>query len=117
MALKKPLLLVIATLWLAGCSYFQFPGVHKVEVQQGNIVTDDMVAQLRLGMTKSQVRYVMGTPLIADTFTQDRWDYFYSKREGSKVKKADNVTVFFQNGKLSDIKRGIATPADAEGAD
>jgi len=114
MSYKKSLLLVIASLWLAGCSYFQFPGVHKVEVQQGNIVTEDMVNQLRLGMTKSQVRYVMGTPMIADSFNQERWDYFYSKQQGSKVKKTDNVTVFFKNGKLAEIKRGNSSGEESE---
>ena len=94
---------MLALVTLSGCSYFQFPGVHKVEVQQGNIVTQDMVDQLRQGMTKAQVRYVMGTPLIADSFNQDRWDYIFSKQKGSKVQELENVTVFFQNGRLAKI--------------
>jgi outer membrane protein assembly factor BamE len=98
-----PQLLLLATLFLSGCSYFQFPGLHRVEVQQGNIIKDDMVAQLQLGMTKSQVRYIMGTPIIADTFQQDRWDYYYSRKKGSKKGEYKTLTVFFINGKLSKI--------------
>jgi outer membrane protein assembly factor BamE len=105
MPFRKSLLLVIASFYLGGCTYFQFPGVHKVEVQQGNIITEDMVVALRVGMTKAQVRYVMGTPLIADTFNQDRWDYFYSNQQGAKTKKLDNLTVYFENGKLATIDR------------
>jgi outer membrane protein assembly factor BamE len=105
MPFRKSLLLVIASFYLGGCAYFQFPGVHKVEVQQGNIITEDMVSALRVGMTKSQVRYVMGTPLIADTFNQNRWDYFYSNQQGAKTKKLDNLTVYFENGKLAKIDR------------
>lgn len=104
MPFKSPLLLlVVALAGLSGCSYFQFPGVHRVEVQQGNIITEDMVAQLRTGMTKSQVRYIMGTPLIADTFDQDRWDYYYSRKKGNKEAEQKSVTVFFINGKLSKV--------------
>lgn len=105
MPFRKSLLLVIASFYLGGCAYFQFPGVHKVEVQQGNIITEDMVSALRVGMTKSQVRYVMGTPLIADTFNQNRWDYFYSNQQGAKTKKLDNLTVYFESGKLAKIDR------------
>lgn len=103
MLIKRSLLLMTALTILSGCGYFQFPGVHRVEVQQGNIVTQDMVDQLKVGMTKSQVRYVMGTPLIADSFNQERWDYFYSKQTGRKVQELQSVTVLFKNGMLAEI--------------
>ncbi|HCL77559.1 MAG TPA: outer membrane protein assembly factor BamE, partial [Pseudomonas sp.] len=64
---------------LAGCS---FPGVYKVDIQQGNVVTQDMIDQLRPGMTRSQVRFIMGSPLITDTFHASRWDYLYSIQPG-----------------------------------
>jgi len=94
--------LLATTIGLSGCSYFQFPGVHKVEIQQGNIITQEMVAQLQPGQTKSQVRYIMGTPLIADTFNQDRWDYFFSRQKGSDEEQK-NITIFFINDKLSKV--------------
>jgi len=105
--------LFAAVLALAGCSYFQFPGVHRVEVQQGNIITDEMVAQLRPGMTKSQVRYIMGTPLIADTFNQDRWDYHYSRQKGNKEEEHKSVTIFFINDKLSRIDDDRGPPQES----
>lgn len=109
--------LLLATISLAGCSYFQFPGVHRVEVQQGNIVTQDMVDQLRLGMTKSQVRYIMGTPIIADTFSQDRWDYYYSRKKGSKMKEQYDVTIFFIDGKVSRIDNNFNAGKDDKSED
>ena len=86
---------------LAGCSYFQFPGVYKISVQQGNIITQKMIDQVKPGMTKRQVRFIMGTPLIADTFNQNRWDYNYSLiKPGDKTIK-EKVTLFFKDDKLT----------------
>jgi len=65
----------VGLLALAGCS---FPGVYKIDIQQGNVVTQDMIDQLRPGMTRRQVRFIMGNPLLTDTFHADRWDYLYS---------------------------------------
>src|SRR5690606_17744119 len=64
-----------AFLAIAGCS---FPGVYKIDIQQGNVVTQDMINQLRPGMTRRQVRFIMGNPMITDTFHPNRWDYLYS---------------------------------------
>ena len=57
-----------------------FPSVHKIDVQQGNLITDEMVELLRPGLTKNQVQYVMGTPLVVDTFNPNHWDYVYQYR-------------------------------------
>jgi len=99
----RTLLALIALASLAGCSYFQFPGVHKIEIQQGNIITQEMVDQLKPGMTKRQVRFVLGTPLIADPFNQDRWDYFYSKRHPDGKETKERITVFFEGDILTHI--------------
>src|SRR3990170_4201353 len=69
-------LLAAATL-LAGCV-----SPYKIDVQQGNVVSQEMLEKLKPGMTKSQVRFALGTPLIADSFHPDRWDYFYSLKKG-----------------------------------
>ncbi|MEK7206420.1 MAG: outer membrane protein assembly factor BamE, partial [Pseudomonadota bacterium] len=70
--------------------------VYKAEIQQGNVVTQEMVDKLRPGMTHSQVRYVMGTPLITDTFHQTRWDYYYYLRKtGEKTGESQRLTVIF----------------------
>ena len=89
------------TCCLAACKNFAFPGVHKIEIQQGNIVTQDMVNQLKPGMTKPQVRFVLGTPLIADSFHQNRWDYFYSLNDQESPEKRERISVFFADGKLT----------------
>uniref|UniRef100_UPI003567E071 outer membrane protein assembly factor BamE n=1 Tax=Pontibacterium sp. TaxID=2036026 RepID=UPI003567E071 len=66
-------------------------------------VTQEMVDQLRPGMTRSQVRYVMGTPLLTDTFHEDRWDYIYTMQEGKGDYSRKNLTVVFTNGTLAAI--------------
>lgn len=99
----RTLLALTALASLAGCTYFQFPGVHKIEIQQGNIITQEMVDQLKPGMTKRQVRFVLGTPLVADTFNQNRWDYFYSKRDPKGKVTQERITVLFENDTLSHI--------------
>jgi len=87
---------------LAGCS---FPGVYKVDIQQGNVVTQDMIDQLRPGMTRSQVRFIMGSPLITDTFNASRWDYLYSIQPGGWQRQQERVSLVF-NG--NDQLAGLA---------
>lgn len=94
--------LVSAVLLAAtGCSYFQFPGVYRIDVQQGNIITQDMMDKLKPGMTKRQVRFIMGTALVADTFHQDRWDYFYSLKDPNGNITREVVTMHFKDDKLT----------------
>ncbi len=77
-----------------------FPGVYKIGIPQGNIITQDMVDQLRPGMTKRQVIFVMGTPLVRDPYHQDRWDYIYSYQPGGGVRGQEKITVHFVNDEL-----------------
>ena len=111
-AATSTLLAFLFTALLAGCSSFKFPGVHKIDVQQGNIITQEMVNQLKPGMSRSQVRYVMGTPLIVDTFNQDRWDYFYSLVDKDENEVREKVSIYFQDNKLVGIK-GDYVPVSA----
>lgn len=104
--------LLLASTLLSGCGYFQFPGIHRVEVQQGNIITQEMIDQLRPDMTKSQVRYIMGTPLVADSFHQNRWDYYYSIKNSDGELTREQMTIYFSDGKLSSI-RGDYMPSGA----
>ncbi|MGD8176043.1 outer membrane protein assembly factor BamE [Marinimicrobium sp. ARAG 43.8] len=85
---------------LTACSYFQFPGVHKIYVQQGHIITQEMLDQLETGMTKRQVRFVLGTPLLEDGFNQDRWDYYYNLKRGDNVLRERMLTVHFEDDQL-----------------
>ena len=86
---------------LVACKNFAFPGVHKIEIEQGNIVTQVMVDQLQPGMTREQVRFILGTPLISDTFNSDRWDYFYSKDDRRNPVEQKRISVFFENDSLT----------------
>jgi outer membrane protein assembly factor BamE len=80
---------------------FAFPGVYRLNIPQGNIVTQEMIDQLRPGLTKRQVNFILGTPLIKDTFDQDRWDYIYSFQSGGGQRVQENLTVFFENNELT----------------
>ncbi len=89
----------------------EIPWVYRIDIQQGNVVTQEMLAQLRPGMDKRKVRYIMGTPLVIDTFHQDRWDYIYSFRKGSSwTREQRRISLFFENGKLARVE-GDVRPA------
>jgi outer membrane protein assembly factor BamE len=79
------------------------PFVYRMTVQQGNIITEEMVDQLQLGMNKSQVRYLLGTPLLADMFHTNRWDYTYTIRRGHAPMKTERLTLFFTDDALTRI--------------
>jgi outer membrane protein assembly factor BamE len=92
--------LILLSVSSAGCSWIKFPGVHKVDIQQGNLIEQDMVDKLEIGMTKAQVRFVLGNPLIADTFDQTRWDYIYRRVSSQGVEAQKNMTVHFDDQEL-----------------
>jgi outer membrane protein assembly factor BamE len=102
------LMISLAIACLCACG---FPGVYKINVEQGNIVTQEMVDQLKPGMNRRQVRFVLGTPLIEDTFNQNRWDYLYVKRNGMKVLDESLLTVEFDGDALVRIS-GDLVPTD-----
>lgn len=84
---------------------------YRMEIQQGNFVSQEMVSQLKLGMSKDQVRFVMGTPLIADSFHGERWDYVFRRQKAnSRELEQRKLAVFFEGGKLKRID-GDVTPA------
>jgi len=96
---SRILLVTLCALTLNGCGIF--PSVHKLNVQQGHIITPEMVSQLKLGMSKRQVRFVLGNTLLPDTFNDNRWDYFYSLKRGSDGSYTKHLfTVYFENDKL-----------------
>jgi outer membrane protein assembly factor BamE len=86
---------------LNGCTFF--PGVHKIDIQQGNHITQEMIDKLKLGMNHSQVTYILGSPMVVDTFNQSRWDYFYSFKPGDEPLIQKQLTLFFKDEKLSQI--------------
>jgi outer membrane protein assembly factor BamE len=90
----KIITVLLSFLFISACS---IPKVYKLTVQQGNIVTQDMIEELKVGMTKRQVAYVMGTPLIRSPYQQERWDYLYTLERRDKVVKSYQVTLFFKD--------------------
>lgn len=110
----------------AACSYIPNLSPHRIEIQQGNFVSQEMVGQLKAGMTKDQVRFAMGTPLVADVFHGDRWDYvFVRQRANSREVEHRRISVFFEQDKLARIEGDVvgarptpampAAPAAADG--
>lgn len=81
-----------------------FPGVHKLDLQQGNIIDQEKLDQLAVGMSRAQVQFVMGTPLVADTFDLDRWDYVYEFRSAEGQLTRRTVTLNFLDGALTQIR-------------
>jgi len=97
---------------LAACSSFN---PYKIDVQQGNVLTQEMVAQLKPGQTREQVRYILGTPLLADIFHQQRWDYVYSYRKGrSGEVETRQFSVYFDKDNRLERASGDVEVADLD---
>ena len=88
---------LIILLLIFSCS---LPRVYEVVVSQGNLIDEDMMEKLEIGMTESQVKYVLGSPLISDTFTPNRWDYYTSVTQGNKKFTEKKITLYFEDKKL-----------------
>ena len=85
---------------------FGFVPIYRPDVQQGNFITQEMVAQLKNGITKDQVRFLLGTPLLIDNFHQNRWDYPFRLKNGDGQLTASRVVVFFENDKVAKFEGG-----------
>ena len=107
--------LSILSIALSGCSSLEFPWVYRISVQQGNIIDQEEVDKLEIGMTKRQVQFVMGSPLLIDTFNQDRWDYYYSRRDGDGNTAKKQFTVFFADDKYIRHEGDVEPTAEQSG--
>jgi outer membrane protein assembly factor BamE len=101
---------------LAGCGLPRALGIapYKIEIQQGNFISQEAVSQLKEGMSKDQVRQIMGTPLLIDLFHNERWDYVYSRATSDGRREGRKLAVFFEDGKLARMT-GEAAPTSAAG--
>ncbi len=91
---------------LSGCGL-----VYRIDIQQGNYVTDDLAAKLHQGMTKAEVRQLLGTPLLNDAFHTDRWDYYFANKHGARGSDTPSrLTIWFENEKVAHFV-GQARPA------
>ena len=94
--MQKIVLTSIAALLLSGC-------VHKMNVQQGNIIEQDKVNKLHAGMSEEEVKSLMGTPVLINTFRDNRVNYIYTNKPGYGAGTEKIVTLLFQGGRLKDI--------------
>jgi len=95
---------LVSVMSLGACGFVpQLPFVppYRIDIQQGNFISQNMVAQLKPGMSKEQVRLVLGTPLLTDIFHADRWDYVYWRERPREKREQRKLTVFFEDGKLT----------------
>ena len=103
--------LVVSSGLISGCSFDSVVGLvdpYRIDIRQGNYVDQEMVAQLRRGMSRDQVRYVLGSPLVVDMFRLDRWDYVYRFRPGSGEAQQRVISLFFAGDVLDRIEGDVA---------
>src|SRR5689334_12324066 len=109
LALLRTILLATGALFASGC-------VYRMSIQQGNYLVTDSVSQLKEGMTRSQVRFLLGTPMVPDAFDNDRWDYYYffdSRHVKQPLKR--RLTVYFEDERVQRYEnQGVPTQTDLQ---
>lgn len=111
--MRRVLLPVMCLSLLAGCSLVervQKFGPYRVNVQQGNALDAESVARLKPGMSRSQVRFLLGTPLVVDPFRNDRWDYVYVYYEAGSLVEQKRISLFFEGDTLARIEGDMPAP-------
>jgi len=98
---------------IAGCSSVKI-GPHRIDVQQGNALDQENVARLKLGLNRSQVRFLLGTPLVVDPFRTDRWDYVYVFYNAGELAEQKRITLFFEGDTLVRIEGDLPAAKPAE---
>ena len=117
--MRRALLLVVVLLpALAGCGVPRIPGItpFKPEIQQGNYVSQEMISQVKPGMSREQVRFILGTPMVTDIFHTDRWDYVYWREAESGKREERRVALFFVDGKLDRMQGDAQLPVGSPAA-
>jgi outer membrane protein assembly factor BamE len=105
---RKTLCALLALLALAGLSAC----IYRIPIQQGNVITVEMLQTLELGMDKRKVSFVLGTPLVIDAFHQDRWDYFYSYKPANSKRVQQRASLYFEDERLARIDANINSKID-----
>jgi outer membrane protein assembly factor BamE len=108
--------LIASIFLLTSCSYFldRIPGVYSLDIQQGNMISQDVINQLRPNMSKRQVLFVMGSPMLKDIFHERRWDYLYSLQAGGNPRVQKKISLFFDGDKLIGVQ-GDYRPSNIAG--
>ena len=111
---------VIAFGLLSACSSVpRIVNEYRIDVQQGNVLTQEMVSQLRPGLTRDQVRFILGTPVLMDMFHANRWDYFYWLKKGNsgEVDTRRFAVYFDADGKLISVAGDVAAAQPSDSTD
>jgi outer membrane protein assembly factor BamE len=119
------IILGLSTLIFSGCATDRIadhiserlPWVYKIDVQQGNVVTQEQVDLLRPGMDQRQVQHILGTPMVTDPFHPGRWDYAYRLKPGGQEPELTRFTVFFEDGRLLSTEGDLYPRPDAAAID
>jgi outer membrane protein assembly factor BamE len=91
--------ILIAGLWLSAC-------IYRIDIQQGNLLEEEVIDQVEVGMTRSQVQFLLGSPMVIDSFHPDRWDYTYYFRQGrSREIEQRWFVVYFQDDRVVNLDR------------
>jgi outer membrane protein assembly factor BamE len=94
--------LLIATLGLSSCHYLSFA---RITTQQGNVITEKQMRQLKVGMSKTDAAIALGNSLITPTFQKDRWDYAYTVQKGEGTITKKFVVLHFKQNRLTQIEQ------------
>lgn len=111
--MRTKFILVLVSFMLASCgvtSWLKSFAPYKMDIRQGNLVTPEMRERLRVGMSRQQVSSVLGSPLLADVYHADRWDYIYRYEEKGELVEQHRLTVYFKDNFVSRIEDGDAQP-------
>lgn len=107
----------LVALFSTGCSVVDKLKPYRIDVRQGNLVTQEMVSQLKKGMTRDQVRFALGTPLLDDVFHADRWDYVYRYTQGHGEPEQRKLTLRFENDQLVRVEGDVVAQTGATGGE
>ena len=113
MRILLPMIASLCLLSACGISNIKIPKLYKVAIQQGNVITQDMVDKLKPGMTRRQVAFVMGEPVIQDPFDDTRWVYLYSIDVPGVFSQESRLILFFDENDLLTVISGDYAPSDA----
>lgn len=121
--MRMPFALILLTAGLTGCSSWPslpklgMPSLtpYKIDIQQGNFVDQAMLAKLQQGMTRAQVKFIMGTPLVTDVFHANRWDYIYIYRKDGKLAEERRAVLYFDGDKLERVVNMLGEDKSAAG--
>ena len=117
MRCSRLMLVAVSCALLGACSWKPgFINEYKIDIQQGNVLTQDMVSQLRPGLSKDQVRFILGTPILTDMFHANRWDYVYRLQKGStgEVEMRKFSTFFDADGKLVRVAGDVTAASTSD---